>query len=271
MPIITEIDDKYVDYDFQTDPAFVFGDLGNPLFGSPFESYEDRYGTLSDSEIQAEIERTEAEGLGQENVITRVYNQKNEGSCVANAYGAGHELCQAIQVGTENVIPLSAISLYDRIGRSAQSGAMVSDGWDELVRGGIGPLDTPKNRERFGNRVKSNTGFRTAYPTGYKELMLEFVGVEATIIRSLQGLKSAGVTPGGIIVGREGHSILYVRIRTKSGRFVFMYVNSWDRWGQPAGNMEYGFGHDTLSQIQKSASYAVKIRAVKCPQLVTAL
>lgn len=262
MPIITEIDDKFVDYDFQKDPAFVFGDLGRSFFGAVETSYEEKYGVLSDSEIRAEIEKIEAEGGGQERLVTRIYNQGNEGSCVANASAAANELVQAIQFGKENVVHLSAMSLYKRIGSGPNSGAMVSDGWAEMKRRGLLPLDTPENRAKFGDAVMPNTGWRTPFPANWEATGLKFAGVEATIINSYQGLKSAGVTPGSIVVGREGHSINYVRITWKNGRFTFPYQNSWGNWGFAFGHMPYGFGADTESQIKKSASWAYKLRAI---------
>ncbi len=262
MPIITEIDDRYIDVDFSIQPQFVFGDRGIPLFASAGLSYEERYGTLSDAEIDAEIEKIEAEGGGQERLISRIYNQLNEGSCVANACSQANEIVQAIQFGIENVVHLSAMSLYKRIGSGPNSGAMVSDGWAEMKSRGILPLDNPENRAKYGDMVMPNTGWKTPFPKDWGPTARLFAGVEATIITTYQGLKSAGVTPGPIVVGREGHSICYARIAKKNGRYLFPYPNSWGNWGAAYGHMPYGFGFDSESQIKKSASWAFKLRAV---------
>jgi hypothetical protein len=263
MPLITEIDDQYLDIDFTKEQYYTFGDLGCPLFFG--NSYEDLYGVLSDSEIEAEMEKTAATGGGLERLVTRIYDQGNEGSCVANASCQAHEVLQAVQNGKENVVHLSAISLYKRIGSSPNSGAMVSDGWAELNRRGALPLDTPENRAKYGAAVMPNTGFSRKMPANWEDTAILFSGFEATIIRTFQGMKSALAIPDGpVVVGRQGHSICYVGMVKSGGTWKAPYPNSWsENWGAAYGYMPGGFGFDTIRQIQMSSQYAWKLRAIR--------
>lgn len=252
--------DQFTDVDFTRDPRYVRGDLGVPfarLFGG--ESYERAVGVLTDAEIARAMEQMEAEGGGADKLVTRIYDQRQEGSCVANATSQSHEIVQALQFGLENVVHLSAISLYKRIGRSPQSGAMVSDGIDEMRKRGILPLDTPENRARFGGSVMPNTGFSTPYPPGWEETAKQFAGFEGHVVESVQGILSALCNQHPVVVGREGHSICYCRVIDRSGKRVVKYANSWGNWG------DEGFGYDTENQIRKSANWAFALRSVVVP------
>jgi hypothetical protein len=254
-----EIDPEFLDVDFPLQPQFVFGDLGLPFCGSYGESYEDRYGTLSDAEINQAIEAMDAAGGGADQLVSRIYNQQQEGSCVANATSQAHEIIQAKQFGIERVVHLSAISLYKRIGRSPSSGAMVSDGWAEMKSRGILPLDNEANRAKFGGIVMPNTGFHTRYPDGWETVAKQFAGLEATIIRSVAGIFTALCNQDPVVVGRQGHSICYTRPMRKGNKRVVKYANSWGNWG------DGGFGYDSESQIKQSAGWAFALRSVTVP------
>ena len=142
---------------------------------------------------------------------------------------------------------------------------MVSDGWAEMNARGILPLDTPENRARFGNKVMPNTGWSTKRPAGWEEVASQFAGLEATIIRSVSGLLTALCNQDPVVVGRQGHSICYVRPMRKSGSRVVAYCNSWGSWGSGLGDFDYGFGFDSESQIRQSASWAFALRSVTVP------
>lgn len=261
------MDDQYVDVAFEREPEFVAGDLGVGIRGlsSLCGNYADVVPTLSRSEIMAEIEKIDAAGGGSERLCTRIYNQGREGSCVANAFAAANENRQAVQFGKDRVTPLSAISLYKRIGSSPQSGAMVSDGIEEMVSRGILPLDTPENRARFGDHVMPNTGFSTRYPSGWESTAKLFAGAEYHVVRSVDSLLTALVNQHPVVVGRSQHSICYLRPMVKNGRLVVKYVNSWGQWGDAGGDFEYGFGYDSESLIKQSAGWAVAVRSVVAP------
>lgn len=259
-----DLDPRYIDVDFPTEPSYRFGDWGRPRFlQERFGVFEEAVETLPRSQWQAASEEIQAGGGGLEKLVTRIYNQGNEGSCVGNATSQCVEINQARQFGESNVVPLSAISLYKRIGRSPNSGSTLDDAYDEIRRRGILPLDTPENRQRFGDHVMPHTGFYTPFPSGWEETAKKFKGVEGYVIRSVEGIATALLKQiGPVVVGRQGHSICYTAIIYKGGRMYALYANSWGRWGQAAGDMDYGFGSDSESQIRMSAGYAFCIHSV---------
>ena len=263
------VDPQFVDVDFTKEAPFVKGDLGCPRFADFGPSYEEKYGVLSDAEVDAAIEAMDQSGNGPEWLVTRIFDQKQEGSCVANATSQSHEICQAKQFGKDRVVHLSAMSLYRRIGSSPNSGAMVSDGWDEMNRRGILPLDTPENRERFGQHVMPNTGWSNRLPDGWEETAARFRGLEASIIKTEAGIWTALCNQDPVVVGREGHSICYVRPTRVGGGRKVGYANSWSLgWGQALGDMSGGWGFDSQSQIRKSAQWAFALRSVTVPGAV---
>lgn len=252
-----EIDDKWLDIDFRKQPEYVFGDLGRgpETFCS---TYEDAMPALSDAEIMAAVEKETAEGGGADRLVSRIYDQGREGSCVANACCQAHEIIQALQYGKENVVHLSAMSLYKRIGRSPGSGAMVSDGLKELASRGALPLDNAENRAKYGDKVMPNTGWSTPFPADWQNTASRLTAVEHYVIRGVQGLKTALVLGHPVVVGRQGHSICYTRLMRRSGKLVVKYANSWhERWG------DKGFGYDSESQLRMSAGWAFAVRAVR--------
>lgn len=257
-----EIDDRWIDVKFDEQPEFTFGDLGAATFREVGPFYEDVVPVIPRNEWPAIIEQIEAENAGIERMVTRIYDQGREGSCVANACSQAHEIIQAIQYGKEHVTHLSAMSLYQRIGRSPNSGAMVSDGMDEMSSRGILPLDNAANRAKYGDCVMANTGFYNKRPAGWEGIAGLFKGVERFIIRSLEGLVTAGLNGHPAVVGREGHSITYTRGTYKNGRLLMPYPNSWSMgWGQAFGDMPGGFGFDSENQIRKSAGWAFALRS----------
>lgn len=259
-----DFDDRFLDVSFPDDPNFVFGDLGISPFARTFAAYEDSEEMMTDSQCREAAEQQEVEG-SLEWLIKRIFDQGQEGSCVGNAGTQGNMVIQAIQFGLENVIDMSAISLYQLIGRSAQSGAMVSAALDAMRDTGIIPLDTPENRARFGNIVMPHRGFKTRRPQGWQEIAKQFLTPEWDIIRTFQGLKTAAAKRKPIIVGREGHSILYIGLRW-ANRFLFPYVNSWrESWGMAMANFTGGFGIDSESQAKKSAVWAFTPRVGTIP------
>ncbi len=253
------INPQFIDVDFEKDPNYIFGAKPKGKFAGA--RYEDVVETIPESDWQRLSEEMDAENTSAENLVTRIYNQGQEGSCVANASCQAHEIAQAIQFGLDNVVHLSAISLYKRIGSSAQSGANVEDGIDEMVKRGVLPLDTPENRAKFGSCVMPNTGFRTSYPSGYEAVMLKLRAHEWNSITSVGGLMTAGYKRHPIVVGRAGHSICYVRPKW-DGKWLWKYVNSWGEWGDAGGKFDHGFGYDSQRLFNQSAQWAYALRTV---------
>ena len=262
-----EYDDKYIDVDFEKQPEFVFGDLGDFHFGD-YPDYESAVPILTDKQINEAIEQMEAEESGAEYLVSRIYDQGREGSCVANACCQANEIIQAKQFGIDNVVHLAAMSLYKRIGRSPSSGAVVSDGLKEMEKRGVLPLDTPENRTRFGSAVMENTGFRNPFPADWEPTGILFGSKEWHTVKTVNGLMTGLVNRDPVIVGREGHSICLAKPTISDKSWAAGYPNSWSlRWGMAMGNMTGGFGIDTMSQLKKSAKYAFVLRSVNNPNL----
>jgi hypothetical protein len=259
-----DIDDKFLDVDFTTDSKYVAGAL--PEDGSKsLLCYEDHQPMIDDSKWPELCEKLSATKSGLEWLIVMILNQLREGSCVGNASTQGHMIRQAVQLGRDLVTKLSASSLYQLIGSSPNSGAMVSDALDEMNKVGIVPLDTPENRAKFGDSVMPATGFYTKRPSGAAEVAKKFRLNEWFVIRSMEGLVSAQLSGHPVIVGRAGHSICYVRPFYKDGRMYNLYVNSWGEWGQGAGYFDHGFGVDSMSYMRSSAQWAFALRSVTVP------
>lgn len=259
-----EINDQFVDVYFPDDPNYVFGDQGCPTFGD-YPVFEDAERVMEESEIREAVEKVAEAGKSNCDLVQRIHNQRNEGSCVGQAGTAGVEVLMVEQLGPERFVPIGAQSLYKQIGRSPNSGATISSALRELTETGCLPLDTAANRERFGNHVMPDVGFHTRWPSDWKNTARKFRVSEFFAIRSVQGLKTALVCGHPVVVGRQGHSILYLDLLRDRNRWVVKYVNSWGSWGDGHGQHSAGFGYDTESQIRQSASWAFAIRGITAP------
>lgn len=263
------IDSKFLDVDFRKDKNYVLGDItppecrafgGGPVFGSDRPAYEDVCGTIPESDWPDLAKQLDAAGGGADQLISWIYNQRNEGSCVANACSQANEIVQSLQLGKDKSVRLSAISLYKRIGRSPGSGAMVSDGLDEMKSRGVLPLDNAENRARFGDAVMPPTGFYEKYPSGWEDTAKFFKVDEAFVVRTVEGLISALFNQNPVVVGRAGHSICYCRPMYNNGKLVVKYANSWGPWG------DKGYGYDSRGMIKSSSGWAFAIRSVTVPE-----
>lgn len=264
------IDPQFLDVDFTKCPEYTRGDNATRPFRGKAKSYREAVEAggkllLPQSDWPKEAEQNEAQKAGLEWLVKWVLNQLSEGSCVGNAGTQGHQVMQAKTFGIDNVIQLSAISLYQLIGSSANSGASIDDALDEGRKTGIIPLDTPENRAKFGNVVMPATGFRSSRPTGWQAIAQKFRYDEFLICESLDEMGTALFNGHPVVVGRAGHSILYLGIVYINGKLYALYVNSWGNWGQAAGNLSFGFGLDNLSYVRSSANWCYAIRSIVNP------
>ncbi len=255
-----DIDSQFTDVDFSRDPRFVYGDQGKRTFAAS-RRFADSIIVLSPTEINEAIERLEAEGGGLERLIVEVKDQKQEGSCVGNATTQANQIVQGVQLGKDGVTVLSAISLYKQIGSSPQSGAVVSDALEAMQTVGCLPLDTPENRAKYGTDVMPATGFYTPWPVNWKATAKKFTCPEAFELTSTDELITALLIGFPVVVGRQGHSICYVRPIIKGGQINVIYVNSWSEdWGMALAGFRGGFGVDSLSYVRQASQYAFALR-----------
>jgi hypothetical protein len=157
---------KYIDYDFRAAPKQYYRGSVIPRNAAELcaamPTYEDVVPPIPSNRWKEIADHIQATKSGIEWLISRIFNQAQEGSCVGNAATQRMETLQAKQFGKENVTLLSAVSLYQLIGRSPGSGAVVAHALDKLLEVGVVPLDTPANRERFGSAVMPHTGLHQA-------------------------------------------------------------------------------------------------------------
>lgn len=251
----------FEDVDFTTCPEYTRGDITPPSATFAGADYGDVTPSIDESEWPALIEKADADGGGLERLIVSIFNQGNEGSCVANACAQAMQIVHARMFGKDAVVPLSAMSLYKRIGSGPNSGAMVSDGLDELTKRGILPLDTPTNRTKFAH-VHPATGWSNKLPPGWEETAKLFRATEFFVIRNTGQLMTALFHAHPVVVGRSGHSICYCRPMVRNGKQGVAYVNSWGKWGFGAGDFDSGFGFDSMSMVRSSAQWAFCVRSL---------
>lgn len=261
------MNERFIDVDFSKEPRYVMGHLGErPEDEKKFRRYEDVAHIYPRSQWKELAAEMKARGGGLSQLIIWILNQLKEGSCVGNGSTGAVQAKQAQQFGKERTIQLSAMSLYKRIGQSAQSGAVVSDALEALQAHGELPLDTPENKERFKHTMAA-TGFSQKMPAGWEETGKSFKVDEVTLCKTVDEVVSAGFDEHPTVVGRDGHCVYYTDPiwSEKTGGIVMAYANSWGKWGEPLGHLDYGFGFDSERLISSAAHGCYTIRSVTCP------
>lgn len=247
-------DNIKLDVDFTQDPRYVAGYNGVGESLMRLSRYEDAVDIIPESQWPQLYEARK--GRRMRDLVTRIFDQGQEGSCVGNQAAQAHQVLQALELGKDAVVQLSAISLYKRIGSSANSGAYIGDAMDEIMERGVLPLDNPENRTKFGSAVMPHTGFRTPFPSNWQPTAAKFKMLEAYRGRSRAELITALFKGHPVGVGRAGHSILYLD-PVYDGRDLFAeYANSWTpQWG------DNGFGRDSERMIRSSSGEFIVYRA----------
>lgn len=205
-------------------------------------------------------ERAERTSRAYRATISKIYNQGQEGSCVGFGSAQMLETTLRRRYGIAHWVSLSGMSIYKRIGSSAQSGAMISDGMDAVMEGAL-PADTFESRAKYPH-VHPYTGFSKKLPEGWRETAKLFRGSSFAIAEGPDEVASALLNGFLGIVGRQGHCIPYVYLDTfdSGGGFCAAYANSWGDWG------DEGFGYDS-ERIFGSVSLYVLLDVVTRPDL----
>lgn len=249
------INPDFVDVDFSVEAerlGKMRGCNGMLRPGQKFRRFGEYTNLIPNGQWEELARKLDAEKSNAAFLLNRVYNQQQEGSCVGNATAQCVEGTMTGQVGFDRKIDLSAISIYKAIGSSPQSGAYVGDALERICDVGVLPLDTPENRAKFGDHVMPATGFRSPWPQGYESTAAKFRGLEFYEIDTEAEMMSALLQGFFVVVGREGHSIVYCAVVYQDGKRMFAFCNSWGSWGQAYGNLDYGFGFDTEKQMKKT-------------------
>jgi len=185
--------------------------------------------------------------------INVVMNQGREGSCVAFATVGAMQVVDALERGRKWT-RLSPMSLYERIGRTAQSGAYIVDGINEASAQGVLPAEG-------GYPITyPMTGFnpRRLRQLDWKPVAKQFRVDRILRINTVDGWFTALASGWPIVYGRRGHAIFSVLPKKHRGDWLFGYVNSWGAWGDPINDdLAAGMGWDTERTIRDCVGYAI--------------
>jgi hypothetical protein len=188
-----------------------------------------------------------AEDVPVAHYTTGIKNQGNYGTCASQSASTCVEAI--IRHVTGLSVPCSAISIYQEIASSGQSGTTIFGNLDQLVTVGCLPEDTPENR-RFlrtvglnENHVMPNSAYGTRYPWGWKETANHFKLDRSEVfeLQSFDEIVSAVGAGWHSCYGRNMHSIWGCGCDGKN----LIYKNSWANFGFPYADFPYGFGRDS--------------------------
>jgi len=250
-----------VDFDAAPEECGLIAEPDEQIFGSVPGDYETDYASemVPRSRWPEMIEKRE---YGLRRLIRWTYNQGSEGSCVGNGFCLSWELKARLEHGIRFDVRPSPISVYDRIGRSSRSGAMLSDG-AKAIQEGILPLATEENTKRFGAEfVRPATGFtgmRTYRDGKWLEVGRQFCVDKIVTVRGTDAICSALFNDHPVVVGYNNHCICEVDV-VRDGRDYFSaYLNSWGQWGDEVipGEPLKGIGYTSERTMSGLTGYVI--------------
>ena len=160
--------------------------------------------------------------------------QQTMGSCV------GHACANEIEAGCYHMggdwlfRRISGMSMYKRIGRSANSGAYIPDAASEIFSRGILPV----TGEPYPHTFSQDSGWSTAMPRGWEETARQWKALVYTCDDEESGFRIGMDCRLGRQIGRSSHSIFAVGY---TGR-TWWYENS---WGTGWGDFGKSIGYDS--------------------------
>lgn len=218
------------------------GKLRGNTFDSTFELFENDQDVIPRSqwdELLAEHDYSLAEKY-----VAKIKRQKI-GSCASHSSTSCLEYVTAKSVGAENVTLLSPLSVFKFVG-SRHGGSTLDANMRRISQVGVLPLDTPENREKYGDHVWPENQWSGSLPSGWESTAAKFKFTEWNEIGSFDELFSALLQWKPVYYGRAGHAIYAVRPMKKDGQYVLKYANSWGSWG------DNGYGYDTERYVSGS-------------------
>lgn len=206
-----------------------------------------------------------------EKQVQWTHDQKQEGTCAANAADLVYETCAAMQLGKKNVMMNSPIATYRWIAGGPNTGSGIVDNITQLQKVGTLPVDTPENRARLKamglneNHVLQHTGYYQKFPTGWEETAAYFQVEEAYRAITFDGCVTGLFNDFALLYGRAGHAICGLTVVKQNNVWYIKYGNSWGKWGEVGENGLQMFGYDSEAFLRNALnSYgAVLVRSIK--------
>lgn len=247
------IDRKHIDVEFdsvpdqetglieQTDDEIMAaaGDIG---------SFEDSYPSLmvprAERKARALVMRDRYRAS-----VTISAGQSRTSACVGFGSAQALETRLTRTYGKSNYVQLAGMSVYKEIGRTLMSGAMISDGMNQIVQVGALPLSTPENDQRF-DLTWDRLDWNGRFPRGWEKHANEFRVTKWATAKGADEIESALLNGFTGIVGRSRHCVPYVYLDYNANDPVAIYANSWSsNWG------DEGFGADSQRTYRSLTLY----------------
>lgn len=166
--------------------------------------------------------------------IRNITNQ-TMGSCVGHACANGVEAGNYMTTGDLFFRPISGMSMYKRIGRSANSGAYIQDAATEISTRGILPV----TGQPYPHTFPQDTGWTVAMPSGWETTARQWKAVVYTVSDQESAFRTRMDLRLRDQFGRSSHSISGFAV-TASGKWA--YENS---WGTGWGDLGKSIGYDS--------------------------
>jgi hypothetical protein len=166
--------------------------------------------------------------------IRNITNQ-TMGSCVGHACANGIEAGNYMTTGDLFFRRISGMSMYKRIGRSANSGAYIPDAASEIFSRGILPV----TGEPYPHTFAQDTGWNVAMPSGWEATGRLWKAVVYTVSDQESAFRTRMDWRLRDQFGRSSHSISGFAV-TASGKWA--YENS---WGTGWGDLGKSIGYDS--------------------------
>lgn len=203
---------------------------------------------------------------GQEQLVRKIKDQGQEGSCASNAATQCLEIAWNLAYGPALWIECSPISIYRFVSNGPSQGSSIDANLRRLRDVGALPVDTPANKAALKHaglpeaHTLAAVGYHQPFPAGWERTAEHFRAAEWLDLDSFDALVSAVFRGFPVCYGRASHAITAVRVVERNGNYLIRYANSWGDWG------DHGYGLDSESAIANAIrSYGAW--ALRCPHL----
>ena len=195
--------------------------------------------------------RIDAGGNSNRELIKKIRDQGQEGSCACNAAVQAYQTVFFRTYGFW--MEFSPITIYKHLARGPNQGTTIDGNLKWLTERGLLPLDTPGNRGRLGkmgldpSHVLQSTGHGQRFPSGWEETAKHFRADESIDSANYEQFISLLFADVPVVYGRAGHAILGIDAVWRSGGIYNVYANSWrPTWG------DEGYGYDSERAVSRS-------------------